>query len=367
MFAHEVPPAEEGYGRFDRLLHRLALGGTGAVAEMSFDLDQKLCHAAASADEVAGGRHVFVAGLARAGTTVLLRALHASGGFYSLTYRDMPFPMAPNLWKRLSGRLRRPDVARIRAHGDGIAINADSPEALEELFWRIRCGEDYIRPDGLIPHRPDRQTIGLFRNYVAAILTSSGGKTRYLSKNNNSILRLPALREAFPNATILIPFRDPASHALSLWRQHQRFSRLQRQTPFIRSYMDWLAHHEFGLGHRPFLMGGPALDYLTPDDLDYWLDLWIRVHGELIRQSDRQCLFVSHEELCTDPAVWRGLSARLDVPEGVPGFVLTGEPQPDYFTPDLLREADSIHARLRDLAARSVAGAMVRDTHVIQG
>src|SRR6202007_2413928 len=143
------------------LLHRLALG-ISALAELSFDLDQKTSRAAESADAVAQRPHIFVTGLARAGTTVLLRQLHDSGCFRSLTYRDMPFPLAPNLWKRFSARWHQNREAQVRAHGDGVSVSADSPEALEELFWRIQCGEDYIRPDGLLPHRPDEEVLTLF-------------------------------------------------------------------------------------------------------------------------------------------------------------------------------------------------------------
>src|SRR3546814_14611767 len=104
-------------------------------------------------------------------------------------------------------------------------VNADSPEALEEVFWRIFTGREYIRRDGLVPCRPTGDALARFRSYVAAILVSGEpGQRRYLSKNNNNILRLPALREAFPRALVVIPFRHPASQASSLWRQIGRAS-----------------------------------------------------------------------------------------------------------------------------------------------
>lgn len=79
----------------DRALHRLALGSP-AVAEIAFGLDRIVSRAGPGDPEA---RHVFVCGLARAGTTALTRRLHASGAFASLTYRDMPFVLAPNLWR----------------------------------------------------------------------------------------------------------------------------------------------------------------------------------------------------------------------------------------------------------------------------
>ena len=44
--------------------------------------------------------HVFVAGLARSGTTMLLNAIYQSDQFASLTYDDMPFILAPNFWAK---------------------------------------------------------------------------------------------------------------------------------------------------------------------------------------------------------------------------------------------------------------------------
>ena len=88
------------YGFLSRTLHRLALGSP-SVAEASFDLEQAL-----NGRDLMGsdGRHVFVTGLARSGTTILMRALFGTGAFASLTYRDMPFVLAPGLWSRVAGR-----------------------------------------------------------------------------------------------------------------------------------------------------------------------------------------------------------------------------------------------------------------------
>ena len=140
------------YGPLDRALHRLALG-LGAVAELSFDIDQRL--ASIDVEAVRRERHVFVSGLARAGTTVLMRRFHASGVYRSLTYRDMPFVLAPNLWRRLNagggGDLKKSE----RAHGDRILVNAESPEAFDEVFWRVFAAAEYLFADHLAPHSPE--------------------------------------------------------------------------------------------------------------------------------------------------------------------------------------------------------------------
>lgn len=188
-------------------------------------------------DAVREGAHVFIAGLARAGTTVMMRRFHSLSVFGTLTYRDMPFVLAPGLWARLSRRSRRAAVQVERAHGDGLMVDVDSPESLDEVYWRIFCGAEYLRDDALVPHRPDDEAIAGFRTFVAAVLQSrEGNPARYLSKTNNSILRINALRRAFPNALVVVPFRDPLQHANSLMRQHAHFQAEQRKDSFVTDY-----------------------------------------------------------------------------------------------------------------------------------
>jgi len=55
-----------------------------------------------------------------------------------------------------------------RDNGDGIRIGFDSPEALEEVFWRVFRG-DYIRPDRLVSVRLPDASIVTFRAYVELI------------------------------------------------------------------------------------------------------------------------------------------------------------------------------------------------------
>jgi hypothetical protein len=347
--------AGAGYGPGDRLLHRVALAAP--VAELSFDLDQK--QVTRDPAEVGQGAHVFVAGLARAGTTALMRAFHDSGAFTSLTYRDMPFVLAPNLWRRLSGVSRRDPAAAERAHGDGILVDADSPESLDEAFWRVLDGDAYIRRDHLAPHRPDRDLTGAFRRYVAAVLQAQGG-ARYLSKNNNNILRLGTVAEAFPNALILIPFRDPLAQAASLLRQHRRFRDEGRSDRFVTAYMRWLAHHEFGADHRPFRFdadGARRLAARDPDSLDYWLELWLQVHAWLERTAPGTAVFVCYEDLCRDPAVWPALAAQAGIAPGDAAFRESASATEAVADPDLAVAARQTYARLRARARAGLAAA----------
>lgn len=298
------------YSALERLLHRLALG-SGVLSEMQFDLECRI----EKPEPLAGGGHVFVTGLARAGTTILMRSIYGSEVFGTLTYRDMPFVMAPNLWARLHGRSSRDIEVTERAHGDGILVDADSPEAFEEVFWRIFLGDRYLndKTGGLVPHEVPSKVSENFRKYVQLILKRSG-TTRYLSKNNNNILRIAALLDIFPDARILVPFRRPLPHAHSLLTQHQRF--LEDGDRFTRAYMMWLAHHEFGPGHRPFVFPDQPFSDALPTELLYWMEIWGAVYGYLFKmyQSHPRVHFVCYEQMCREPQAWASLSAWLDLP-----------------------------------------------------
>lgn len=289
----------KNYSLLERVLHHLALGQP-YLSEASFDLEQAL--AAKSGADVIAGRHIFVSGLARAGTTALMRALYQTGQFRSLTYRDMPFVLMPTLWRSLSGRFQKTGEAQERAHGDALRVDFDSPEAFEEVFWRVFAGETYLHKDCLTPHDPDSALIERFQRYVAAIL--DGQPRLYLSKNNNSILRLAAIRKAFPRALILVPFRNPLHQAASLRGQHARFCALQNTDKFALAYMTWLGHHEFGLTHRPFVFEPSergALARQKQSSIEYWLSLWIHAYRHVLARAPSDAMFVCYEDLCAHP------------------------------------------------------------------
>ncbi|MEO1701503.1 MAG: sulfotransferase [Pseudomonadota bacterium] len=338
--------AQKAYSWGARVLHHIAL--SRAVAEVSFDLEKSVFSIDPStADD---GQHVFVAGLARAGTTILMRNLYETGAFCSLSYRDMPFVTAPNLWAKLTAGARTTKAAEQRAHGDGILVDFDSPEALEEVFWRVHCGDDYILSDMLVPMTFDAEVASAFRSYVAAIMQAGGAK-RYLSKNNNSILRLPALAKCLQDASFIVPFRSPLQHAMSLQRQHETFSAMHGGDAFSLRYMQWLVHHEFGLDHRPFVFKEDELVALngdSPNRLNYWLRLWLHVHRHLLDTAPEKSLLVAYERLCTQTEiVWSRLCDHLNLERAtVPAFDLRETKVDADYDLDLNEQCQDCYDRL---------------------
>jgi len=331
------------YSFLDRLLHKLALEYS-SIAEMSFDIDQ--ARARVDMIEVASRRHVFVTGLARAGTTVLMREFHSTGLYRSLTYRDMPFVLAPNEWGRIASTSRATARNVERAHGDNVVVSVDSPESFDEVFWRVFCGKEYIHDTRLEPHRPTREVLNKYVRYVGAILA---GEQLYLCKNNNNVLRLEAIRRAFPKALILVPFREPIQHAASLLQQHRRFTDLQGQDPFIKNYMRWLGHHEFGLDHRPFCLNENDVPQLSTDSVEYWLELWCRTYDWLERTAPDSVVFVCYEDLCVNESTWRSIADAAGIPPALsaaPSFRLGNRHEAVSAATPLGHAANEIYSRL---------------------
>ena len=344
LFGFIVSRVPKGdYGTGSKLLHQMVLGNN-FLGEALFDIERLLFSPNITSEKP----HVFVAGLARAGTTVLMRTLHENGKFTSLTYRDMPFILAPNLWRRISGFSRQDIGKQERAHGDGLTIDYDSPEALEEVFWRTFCGSDYITENGLIPMTADNETLDKFKAFVGLVLNNTPDNC-YLSKNNNNILRLDSIARAFPNALIIVPFRDPLQQAFSLLNQHKKFLKKHSEDPFAKKYMTWLAHHEFGADHRPFMFDGINGDEKNTQNLSYWLMIWIKTYSYLINNLPPQAVFLSYETLCDkSEVVWKKLGKQINLAPYTDKISFTkalhpiNEPVPD----DLLKQSNDIYKHL---------------------
>ena len=350
------------YTMASKLLHSIALGSR-AAKEMAFDMDCAMNRT--SRDTLADTSPVFVAGLARAGTTVLLEALYSTGAFSTLTYRDMPFVCAPYFWSRATkGQRLKHGPKRERAHADRLHINFDSPEAFEEVFWLTFSDAVYVKDSCLELHEVDGELIEKYRRFVGNVLArhDSDPSLRYLAKNNNNLLRIRALKSAFRNSVVVVPFRNPLDHARSLHTQHTRFLQKHALDPFTLKYMNWLGHFEFGAIFKPFDMGRDAIAKTNdePMHLDYWLRYWWGVYEFLITNHVDDVVFLDYDRLCERPVESLGkLGERLRLDTSLMESAASGiKPANKYLSrlehplehPGLHAEIRDIHERLKQLA-----------------
>ena len=280
------------YSSLQRFWHQFSLSHE-YIRQMSFDLERSIF---LDNSFPVKDNHVFVAALARAGTTSLLTAIHDSEEFASLTYADMPFVLAPNLWDKLNPTTRHKEEQE-RVHGDGIKVSTNSPEAFEEVFWQTITQQDISDQ---------------FENYIQLILQKYQ-KKRYLSKNNQNIKRLDTIIKLLPNSKILIPFRNPLQHANSLLNQHLKFSEMQKKDNFVRNYMDWIGHSEFGLSYHPFFV--KRIHYKDPNIINHWLEQWYLIYSDLIMnfQAQKNVIFICYESLCSNNSVWTRVKSIIEI------------------------------------------------------
>jgi hypothetical protein len=282
------------YSWLQQKLHQFALSSQ-FMREVIFDVESSTI-STNQTDE----NHVFVSGLARSGTTILLNAIYESNEFASLSYQDMPFTLAPNLWSKLS--FNKKDIGLVeRAHGDGIKVSTESPEAFEEVFWMTFT-------------EIDKDTKEKFKNYVQLIIHKYQ-KKRYLSKNNQNIRRVKLVSKIFPNAKMLIPFRNPIQHAYSLFSQHKRFIEDSKKDKFISNYMSWIGHTEFGPNYIPIHEKNLCFE----DDLsiNHWLEQWYLTYKDCFDnlKNKKNIYFICYEKLCNSNEYWLDILKLLNIKE----------------------------------------------------
>ncbi len=280
------------YSWLQQKLHQFALSFQ-FMRETTFDVENSVI-----SRNKTNENHVFVAGLARSGTTILLNALYESNKFSSLSYQDMPFVLAPNLWSKLS--LNKQDIDLIqRAHGDGIKVSAESPEAFEEVFW-------------MTFNEGNKNVKEKFKKYVE-LINHRYQKKRYLSKNNQNIRRLELISNTFPDSIILVPFRNPIQQSYSLLSQHQRFIANSKNDIFISNYMRLIGHTEFGPNYIP--IHNKNLNFKNHLDINHWLEQWyLTYHNCRETLKDKKNIyFICYEQLCFSKDYWIDILKLLNI------------------------------------------------------
>ena len=262
----------QNYSLIQQYLHDLVLKNP-SINKALFEIE-KLFYS--KKKNIMKRKHLFITGLPRCGTTSLLNYFYSSGEFASLKFSNMPFILSPNISKFFNLKnIKRKE----RIHSDGIDYDINSPEALDEVFFNN--DENFIKLELL--------------NYLGLILKSNE-KERYISKNNLHYKRIELIISLLPNSIFIIPIREPLQHSYSLMRQNNRFVKLQNSDDFIRRYMVYLNHNEFGLNHKPWCKSKMFVDL---KDINYWLEQWLLFYKDISEKykSHPSCMFVKYENL----------------------------------------------------------------------
>lgn len=235
--------------------------------------------------------HIFITGLPRSGTTSLLNFLYSSNQYASLTYRNMPFVLSPNF----SNLLNKKNIPmKERVHGDGITFDINSPEAFDEVFFNN--GVEFIENELI--------------NFLQ-LISLSKNRLKYLSKNNLNFERINLIQSILPNSVFLIPIREPLQHSYSLLNQHLHFSQLHHENDFIKKYMNYLGHNEFGLNHKPW---NKPIQFNNFNYINYWLEQWCLFYKDILNnfQDNNNCFFIIYEELI-NPKYVKSLLKKINL------------------------------------------------------
>ncbi len=311
-------------------------------------------------------RPVFITGLARSGTTLLLNLLAQLPGVATHRYCDFPFLFVPIAWNRLQGRMGRRGAPIERPHRDRIRITRDSPEAFEEPIWAHFFTTIHE------PHALHQLTAAdrkppfdeFYLQHLRKVLLLRGGN-RYVSKGNYNVTRIGYLASLLPDARFVVPIRHPVTQVESLMRQHRLFSEYAAADPRVPHYLRAAGHFEFGPQRVPVNidpLNARLIAEAWSEGEDYlgYAIMWrsVYAHVRLLREREdalaRRITFIPYEELCEDPgAVLRRLVAFCDLEEGIDAL-LAALPEVSPRAPDGFRLTDLQRARIWD-ATREVA------------
>jgi hypothetical protein len=291
---------------------------------------------------------IYVCGLARSGSTLLLEILAAHREAASHRYQDFPFVFTPFWWHTVLRMSPLKDTSlRERAHGDRMLINATSPEAMEEMIWTAFFPESHQADVSQVMGRQRRnpEFAAFYRKHIQKLLLRAKRK-RYVSKGNYNVTRMGYLRAMFPDAKFVVPVRDPVTHIASLMRQHARFCEAGAKDAAVAAHMSLAGHYEFGLNRVPIHTGqdAPMAEILAAwakgDEVRGWALYWAMLYGFVAQQQEADAdlksatLVQRFEDLCAEPqAALRTLFTHCDLPvdEALIAAYVPKIQKPDYY------------------------------------
>ena len=313
---------------------------------------------------------VWISGLARSGSTVLLELLATHHEVATQRYRDFPPVLTPILWNKLVDYMATKDEEpEERAHGDGIYVTSESPEAFEEPIWMSFFPHLHKKTwDERFDMKSDNPEFEAFlRAHMRKLLYLRGG-SRYLAKANYNVSRLEYLLKLFPDARFIVPVRDPLWHIASLMKQHRIFVKGETEHPEARAHLARAGHFEFGLDRVPLNYGNGTVANEVADlwaqgrEAEGWALQWAEVYGYLAATLDRNdalsdaTMVVRYEDMCAAPGemmadmlTHAGLEGNLDLIARAQDRL---QP-PGYYSPDFSdNELQAIAERTGKAAAR---------------
>ena len=258
-------------------------------------------------------RPIYVTGLARSGTTLLLEILASHPEVATHQYRDFPGLLIPTWWSKSQAGSGSATPTE-RAHGDRLMVTPSSPEAMEEMLW-MACLENLHDPQHNQVLDGSQRFSEFDRIYIDHLrkLLLVRKRSRYASKGNYNLTRLGYLKSLFPEARFLVPIREPVGHIASLMKQDTLFRAAQARHPRAVTHLQRVGHFEFGIDLRLINVGDTDTVNSIFELWDAgqtvrgWARYWAMIYGWLHRylQQEPEIAAATHivryDELCDCP------------------------------------------------------------------
>jgi hypothetical protein len=260
-------------------------------------------------------RPIYVTGLARAGTTIILEMLSKHPDVATHRYLHMVMPYVPHWMQSFADKTPIMLSPTERVHKDRIMVNRNSPEAVEEIFWQ-RYFEDTLDETTSSVMRKEISNPEFEEFYKEHLrkLMQDQLSSRYVAKNNYNVARMEYIQKIFPNVKFFIIIRNPFDHIASLAKQDSILSEVERQDPRLLDWTKIIGHREFGgakicinLDNTDTVQNIRNLwrnkkTYVTGWAM-YWAAIYSHVHQTLESNQKlaKAALVVRYETLCEEP------------------------------------------------------------------
>ena len=315
-------------------------------------------------------RPVYITGLARAGTTIILEMLEKHPDLASHKYKNVLMPYLPDWFSQMADRFNIYKKPFERLHKDGIIVTRESPEAVEEIFWQIFFDNLHNEKVSNIITKKDSNPKfeNFYCNHIKKLLINQNC-SRYLAKNNYHISRLDYLLNIFPDSKFLLIIRNPVEHIASLIKQTKLFIRLEQENPLLPDWLKIVGHNEFGRNQKCINLGNTELinkiHKLWRNRRTYvkgWAYYWSSIYDFIANQLEtmeklkKATLIVKYDELCETPGIIIDkILEHTELPtknfESVKTYYMKNLHKPTYYTPNFSKQELSDISKITELTA----------------
>ncbi|MGY5872530.1 MAG: sulfotransferase [Candidatus Thorarchaeota archaeon] len=259
---------------------------------------------------------IYITGLARSGTTVVLEMLSQHKDIASHRYLHMVLPYAPHWFQRLADYVPIMTIPSERLHKDGLFVTRDSPEAVEETFWQEYF--DNALDESLSNVLGSNASNPKFEDFYQANIKKlliNRKSSRYLAKNNYNVTRMEYLLKLFPDTKFVIMIRNPFDHIASLAKQDAIFKEMEANDPRLLEWTKLIGHREFGsakvcinLDNTETVQKIRELWESKETYVEGWAIYWASIYEHVHRQIQenpsikKAALVVRYEDLCDSPS-----------------------------------------------------------------